>query len=295
MMTADKITEVAKVAKFFVHLFVMIFLFLNALAAPVWAAAQTPPETEVAPLPDALFAPLLGDPRELHFALRLAFPFNDESTAEVAIGHYYGIYRWTLPNDIGAIQLNIGGGIFPRFNFANNKNLQVIDFYGNIPVDVRIGKWSGRCMFYHVSSHLGDDYIRTSSKIGSSNSWNSLRSLLSYDVSPSLRVYGGYTYHLLVNPPEQLKRALQSGFEITSNISKNSHTQAYWANDFQWWERTEWEPMFNSQIGIKTGRKTKGGRGVSYFLEFTTGPEYYGQFFERKETRVGLGAKFDII
>jgi hypothetical protein len=36
------------------------------------------------------------------------------------------------------------------------------------------------------------------------------------------------------------------------------------------------------------------GRGISYFAEFTTGPEYYGQFFQRKDTRAGLGVKFDI-
>jgi len=84
------------------------------------------------------------------------------------------------------------------------------------------------------------------------------------------------------------------GFEITSHIFGNNHSQAYWANDLQMWQRTQYEPMFNSQIGIKRGGDLKNGRGISYFLEFTTGPEYYGQFFKREEARIGLGAKFDI-
>src|SRR3989339_18651 len=273
---------------------IFCYVLLTVLAGHVWTEVNTTPITGLAPHPDELFVPLRGDPRELHFALRLAFPRNDGTIAEVAVGHYYGIYRWRLPKDIGTMQINIGGGIFPRFYFSDTKDLKVIDFYGNVPFDIRIGKWSGRFMFYHVSSHLGDDYIRTNGQMPNSNSWNSLRSLLSYDVGYSLRLYSGYTYHLLVFPPEQKKEAFQTGFEIISKVFRNGDTQVYWANDFQWWGRTQWKLMFNSQIGIKTGRKPKIGRGISYFLEFTTGPEYYGRFFNSEETRLGLGAKFEI-
>lgn len=276
----------------------LFYLFLSIFAIPVLAEGQALYISGLAPAPEELFAPLLADPRELHFALRLAFPQKDGAAAEVAIGHYYGIYRWALANSRGAMQVNIGGGIFPRFNFSNNRDLQVIDFYGNIPFDIRVGKLAGRFMFYHCSSHLGDDYIRasglTSGQIPAQNSWNSLRSLLSYDFSPALRLYGGYTYHLLVYPPEQNKQAFQSGFEITSDFFNNGYAKAYWANDIQWWERTDMKTQLNSQIGIKIGRKSKNGRAISYFLEYTTGPEYYGQFFQREETRVGLGAKFEI-
>ena len=108
-------------------------------------------------------------------------------------------------------------------------------------------------------------------------------------------MYGGYTWHLAVTPDEQEKQACQAGFEITFDIIKSGNAQVYWANDFQWWERTGWKTMFNSQIGIKRGRKPKNGRDIYCFLEFTAGPEYYGQFFVREETRVGAGIKFDII
>lgn len=272
----------------------LIYTVFYFLAFPVLSRSESLLFSGLAPLPDELFAPLRGDPRELNFAMKFAFPKPDLMAAEVAIGHYYGIYRWALPNASGAMQLNIGGGIFSLFNFSNNKDLQVVDYYGNVPLDIRLKKWSGRLMFYHVSSHLGDDYMRTSGQAAEKNSWNSLRSILSYDVNPALRLYGGYTYHFIVNPPEQKTRAYQSGFEVNFNIFGKSHTQAYWANDFQWWERTEWELMFNSQIGLKSSQKPKNMRGISYFIEYTTGPEYYGHFFSHKETRLTLGAKFDI-
>ena len=70
------------------------YVLFTVLAAPVWAEVRPPRPTGLAPDPDALFAPLRADPRELHFALRVAFPLHDVTAAEVAIGHYYGIYRW---------------------------------------------------------------------------------------------------------------------------------------------------------------------------------------------------------
>jgi hypothetical protein len=268
---------------------------LSAFAVSVRAEAPASLHTGSAPPSDSLFSPLRGDPRELHFALRVAFPFRDVTTAEVAIGHYYGIYRWALPGEGRSLQLNIGGGIFPRFNFSNKRDLQIIDFYGNIPLDARAGRWSGRVMLYHVSSHLGDDYIRTTGRTASKNSWNSVRSLVSYDAGRDLRLYGGHTYHIFAHPPAQKRQAFQSGFEVSSRVFHGGRAQGYWANDLQWWERTRWKPMFNSQLGVRTGREPRKGRGVSYFVEFRTGPEYDGQFFRREETRFGLGVRFNIV
>jgi len=252
----------------------------------------------MAPSSDGLFAPLLGDPRELQFAMRVAFPEHEGAVAEVAIGHYYGIYRWALPGDIGYAQLDIGGGIFPRFLATESHDLQAIDFYGNLPLDVRIGNWSGRFMFYHDSSHLGDDYIRDhnlgNDSTTAQNSWDSLRSILSYDACRALRLYGGYTYNLAAYPAQQEQGSYQAGAEIYSGTFAQGSARAYWATDVQWWERTNHQPQYNSQFGIKTGKDGPVGRGISYFLEFTSGPEYYGQFSMYSETRLGFGVKFDI-
>ena len=277
------------------RLFIAWLAALCFCASPLRAQDPVPLDTTLAPPPDSLFAPLRGDPRELHFALRVALPEDQRTIAEVAVGHYYGIYRWALPGNVGFMQLDIGGGIFPRFNFSQNHDIQVIDFYGNLPLDVRIGKWAGRFMFYHVSSHLGDDYIRDNNLTNTeSNSWNSVRSIISYDVSSFLRLYGGYTCNILAYPVSQEHSAYQAGTEIYFKPFAQGRAQTYWANDLQWWERTNFKTQFNSQLGIKTGKDATQGRGISYFLEFTTGPEYYGQFFTSQETRIGLGVKFDI-
>lgn len=278
---------------------IFVSLLIGVLTPCLRGQEYTPPlVVGLAPQSDTLFSPLLADPRELQFAMRVAFPQGQGSVAEVAIGHYYGIYRWALPGDVGYMQLNIGGGIFPRFDATTSHDLQVIDFYGNLPVDIRIGKWSGRFMFYHVSSHLGDDYIRDhdlgNDTSTDKNSWNSLRSIVSYDACAALRLYGGYTYNLAAYPVQQDKEAYQGGAEIHFPTFAQGRAQVYWANDLQWWQRTNRQTQYNSQFGIKTGKDATQGRGISYFIEYTTGPEYYGQFFTANESRIGIGVKFDI-
>ena len=55
----------------------------SVLVVRLVAEVQTPVPTGLSPRPDALFAPLRGDPRELQFALRVAKPENGLLAAEV--------------------------------------------------------------------------------------------------------------------------------------------------------------------------------------------------------------------
>jgi Protein of unknown function (DUF1207) len=119
-------------------------------STPLIAAYQT----QSFPAAHELFPPLQADPAEPHFGLQFGFPVSHTGIARIDVGDYLGIYRWAL-GDVGALQLNIGGAINTRFDATTSHNLQIIDFYGNVPLDLRIGWFSLRSMFYHDSSHLG--------------------------------------------------------------------------------------------------------------------------------------------
>ena len=131
-------------------------------------ALAVPAHAETAYGHDGLFAnakevfrPLLADPRELQMALRQTTPVSHTNLGDIAVGDYFGLYRWALPWKDSYVQWSVGAGVFARFDLvAVEKTSEVIDYYVTMPVDVRIGKWSTRLMPYHVSSHLGDDYIK---------------------------------------------------------------------------------------------------------------------------------------
>jgi len=150
-----------------------------------WPPGEPAPPLAVGLAPQRTFSlpPSRETPRSSVFPWDWRSPARKRLGAEVAIGHCYGIYRWAFPNETGYMQLNIGGGILPHFNFVDNKNLPVVDFYANLPVDIRVGRWFGRFMFYHVSSHPGDDHARTNPTLATDkNSRDSLRSIAPCDV-----------------------------------------------------------------------------------------------------------------
>ena len=241
-----------------------------------------------------LFAPIQADPTELRFAFYGGAPVSQRAIAKVDVGDYFGIYRWAFPNGLGAMQLNVGGGIFNRFDATTSHDLQVIDYYGNVPLDVRLGPVSGRFMFYHDSSHLGDDYLREKDIQSVDHSWEALRGIVSGHPFRMLRLYGGYTQAVHTKPDWMGREAIQAGTEIFFPTPDYVFLHPYLATDVQTWHRSNWKPTWTVQLGVRTGTKKSLGRGISYFIQCQTGPRTEGQFFLQNETLWTAGLKFQI-
>jgi hypothetical protein len=271
-----------------------LFLLAWALLQAVVPRAQADDSGFFPPAHD-VFKPLLADPRELQYAVRTVNRVSHKLLGEAAIGDYWGIYRVGSPNDGFSFQVSGGGGFFGRFKLAAAANdMQVADFYANLPFDFRSGPWSGRFMLYHTSSHLGDDYLQKTGATSTKHTWDNLRWIGSYEPTTHLRLYGGYTYAFRELPGHLGRSAFQGGVETVSGWWAGGHVQGYWANDFQAWQRTDWNPMLTSQLGIKLAKDPKTKRAISLFMEFMAGRQPHGQFFRQKETRWNFGVKFHL-
>jgi len=241
-----------------------------------------------------LFQPLRADPRELQYALREVSPVSRGPLGEAAVGDYLGLYRWNLEGG-KAFQVSIGGGAFGRFDLASKTDdLETVDYYGNLPFDFRDGPWSVRFMPYHTSAHLGDDYLRDTGLETEKHAWDNLKWLVSYEPLSCVRLYGGYNYVFRTLPGGIGRNAVQGGFEVQSRWYAGHHVRYYWANDLQSWERTAWNPMFNSQAGVTLANKPEDARAVSFFIEYGCGRQPQGQFYLQKETRWDFGIRFHL-
>lgn len=267
--------------------------FVAALALSPNLAAEKGYETTPFPAAHELFPPLLADPTEPRFEFQLGTPVSQKAIARINVGDYLGVYRWAFPGDWGAAQLNVGGAIFTRFDGSASHNLQVLDFYGNVPFDIRLGPLSMRFMFYHDSSHLGDDYLREKNIQSTNNSWEALRAIVSIHPISFIRFYGGYTDAIHTKPAWRGRYAAQGGAEIYF-MPSTAFWHPYWANDIQAWQRSGSDITWSSQLGVKTGSESSRGRGISYFVEYRSGPRFEGQFFNRHETYWGGGLKFQL-
>jgi hypothetical protein len=242
-----------------------------------------------------VFPPLLADPREIQVALRLVTPVSHKNKGEIAVGDYFGLYRWVLPWQESYLQWSIAGGVFSRFDLVSEeKDNEVNDFSANMPVDLRIGKWSARVMPYHISSHLGDDFIKRTGVVPSKYTFDSFKTLLAYDPWTCLRLYGGFNYIIRNESSAKGRVALQAGTEWKSRWWGHGHAQLYWANDFQSWQRIGWNPTLNTQLGIRIANHPDDKRAVAIFTEYGAGHMAFGQFYQREGSHWVLGVRFEI-
>jgi len=248
---------------------------------------------EIFPPAHDLFAPLIADPRELQYSARAVVPVRGSLRGEASMGDYFGVYRWDQTPNL-PMQISLGGGVFGRFNLeARTNDLEVADFYANLPLDVRSGQWSGRFMLYHTSSHAGDDYIARTGAQVVKHAWDILRMIGSYDWNAHTRVYAGYSYTWRTLPSDD-RNAFQAGLELRS-AWKGDHWRYFFANDFQSWERVDWNPMFASQLGVTWAPSPENTRTASFFIEYLTGHMPHGQFYRRQESRWGFGVRLTLV
>jgi uncharacterized protein DUF1207 len=265
---------------------------------PLWATEEAASCHQGYPETHELFAPFLANTREPQSGFRYEMPVSHTPKLEVALGDDYGLYRWCLgqDGDQGRLQLNVGAAVFADFDYHDTKDLLSSDFYGRVPIEYRLGRWSDRLLFFHISSHLGDDLIRTTGQVNGTREWNAIQNLISYDLSAYSRLYGGGLYTIASktsdNSTDYTPFGAQGGFEVYSKPFHQNRLQLYWANDCETFALIGWNPIFTSQLGLKTARDLSHTRSVSYFLEFFSGHKFIGQFYPQKETHWDFGVKF---
>ena len=170
----------------------------------------------------------------------------------------------------------------------------MIDYYANMPFDLRVKKWTLRLLPYHVSSHLGDDFIKRTGILPEKYSFDAYKTLIAYEPWTCLRLYGGSNY-IIRNSKDYLGRySVQAGMEWTSGWWADNHAQLFWATDFQSWERVAWNPSVNTQLGVRIANHPDDKQTLSIFTEYGAGHMAYGQLFQQQESHWVLGLRFDV-
>ena len=146
-----------------------------------------------------LFRPFVADPRQLTYSA--GWRFNDrainKNVIDVSFFDSLGFYRWCSMWPFGGeMQIGIDGGLWAIFDpFGESMPLVNADYYVGIPLTYRCGKWSFRLHFYHISSHIGDEFLLQNPDFDRKNpSAEYLEFFASYDWTEEIRVYYGLGY-----------------------------------------------------------------------------------------------------
>lgn len=149
-----------------------------------------------------LFLPLIADPRAATYSLgwRSGDRVCGNKCIGVSLGDDFPIYRWLDVIYGGDLQIGIEAAIWSVFNMDPHPNLvrgaasELIntDFYVGIPITYANGPWSFRLRGYHISGHLGDEYmIDHPETVRLNPSIEAIDFFASYQASEAIRLFVG--------------------------------------------------------------------------------------------------------
>ncbi len=247
-----------------------------------------------------LFPPLIADPRAVVASLGYRWQWKQGSEYEghqatiVSYGDEFPIYRWVNLGKIKAeVQIGIEGGAWAVFRMDKLKGnhwaeLVNTDYFLGIPLSWALDKWSFRFRLYHISTHLGDEFIESHPDFPRFNpSYEAIDLFTAWQITENLRLYVGLgrimhddnDFHL---QPLYFEYGTELRFFNRIVNYNRLYGQFFVATNFKNQEARHWATNATYVLGYEWSKLRGAGRKCRIFGEYHAGFSADGQFyFER--------------
>lgn len=255
------------------------------------------------PEEESLYKSMVADPRKVSYSVGFRF-FDDvisDNTVSVSLGQEIPLYKWhdvMILGTRGDMQLGLAGGAWVVFDFDSKDDWAEIvnaDYQVGLNTTFRHGKWSHRFRLYHMSSHLGDEFLLAHPQVLRLNpSFEAIELFSSYNLTDQIRAYGGVGYVVRSDETFSLHPLYaEVGLELRllekDLVSQGLHMQPFYAMHFRHWEDTGWISDSTYVLGIEWSKIGKPqGRRTRLYLEYHDGFSLEGQFSKDPTTYLSL-------
>ncbi len=248
-----------------------------------------------------LWLPMVADPRQVTYSIgyRQDDRVIGKSVIPVSLGDDFPIYRWLDVWGHGDVQISIESGIWSVFDIdppppriQSGTELKNTDFYVGIPLTYAINAWSMRFRIYHISSHLGDEFlVNNPGFIRVNPSMEAVDFFASYQAIRALRLYAGvgaifHSDHSFPMKPLYFEyggefrfcgsKFIQQRLYGTFFIAAHFRSDAYIHYDFD-----------GTFVGGYEWSKLQGiGRKFRVFIEYHKGFSLEGQFMKDRTSYI---------
>lgn len=169
-----------------------------------------------------LFRPFVADPHQLTYSV--GWRFNDKALSKnvIDVSYYdsFPVYRWFnvgIGCMRGDLQFDVEGCLWANFDpMTFSAPLIDADYYVGFPLTYAFGNWSFRLRGYHISTHIGDEFLLNHPEFDRKNpSAEYLDFFVSNSITEDIRLYGGIGYILDQDDSFKCKRVYGAiGFEV---------------------------------------------------------------------------------
>lgn len=263
---------------------------------PGTGVPQPPMTDRLILLPDGLlYRSYLASPYESRLG---AVWFKEESSNtwlwDVTLGARVGLLRYGTSSGFHAegVQIDVEGAGIPRLNLDENWDVDSTDFRFGVPLTWASGQWQGKLAYYHMSSHLGDEYMVRNNTLDRINYVRDAIVLgTGYFLRPDVRLYGefGYAFHTDggARPWET-----QFGVEFAANEPTGLRGVPFLAVNGYLSETYDWGGTLTAQAGWQwVGDYTNNSLRVGF--QYLNGYSPQRQFVFQHEEQYGLGIWYD--
>ena len=245
-------------------------------------------------LPDGLmYKSYLAGGRESRFGSVWLYERDQGWLWDVALGGRMGVFRYGTENDVWpeGWQVDIEGASFPRMSLERTRDLVSADFRFGVPLTYREGRWEWKFSYYHLSSHLADEYMET---FPAATRINFVRDAVVLGVAmrpnPDLRLYAeaGWAFnHDGGSRPWE--------FQFGVDYSPAEATGVVPAPFLAVNGRIREEVDFGGNFTLQTGWQWRGQTGhlFRFGLNYFNGMSDQYQFFTEHEEQIGVGLWYD--
>jgi hypothetical protein len=257
-------------------------------------------------LPEGLlYKSYLAGPKESRMGTELSYTRGHGWFWDATLGARIGLLRYGTEDSLWpeGWQWDVEGAAFPRLDLASDRDLHSVDFRAGTVLTHRNGPWEWKFGYYHLSSHMGDEYLLQSignadpsQPIGSlqTDRINYVRDSLIYGFAlrphPDWRFYAevGWAFNTDggARPWEfqvggEYSPAAPTGIAGTPFVAANGHLRQ--DNDF------------SGNFVLEAGWQWRGRSGhlARFGGYYFNGMSEQYQFFDRFEDQVGLGLWYD--
>lgn len=256
-------------------------------------AAELPYDWQL--LPDGLlWHSYLAAPHEPRISSLLFHTSDGGSFWDATLGGRVGLLRYGTrgANRPRGLQWDLEGAVITRLDLLHAEDVESMDYRFGTEITAAEGAWAMKFGYFHVSSHVGDEYLVRNPSFERINyvteSW-----IIggSYRPIESVRLYGEIANAFSVSGGAQ-RYQYQTGAEFTPDPGSTCRAMPFAAINLNFREAVDYDVSTTVQLGW-CFQSSLSGRRLRFGAQYGDGPTSQYAFFTRREASLGLGVWFD--
>jgi hypothetical protein len=245
-------------------------------------------------LPDGLiYKSYLAGLKEARLGTQAFYERDEGWKWDITLGGRVGILRYGTPDVANpeGWQIDVEGAAFPRLDPAQEMDLDVADFRAGLPITWGCGPWRTKLAYYHLSSHLGDEFLlRTGTTTRFNYSRDAVVFGVAYYATDDVRLYAEADWGVIRTDVSE-PWAFQFGVEF----SPAEPTGLSGAPFFAVGAHLRQEIDFSGNLVVQTGWQWRGLGGdlLRAGFHYHNGLSNQFEIFNQFEHQIGMGLWYD--